>query len=155
MSIFIGLNQKVISNSSNELSKLLASTYTIYLQTQNYHWNVVDKNFYMLHSFFEDQYKQLTEALDEIAERLRMLGKYAPAKFSEFLKLATISENEKPKDSKNMIMVLLKNHETIIAEIRNSLEILEDSKDVGTIDLFIERLRAHEKMSWMLRSHLT
>jgi starvation-inducible DNA-binding protein len=149
-----GLNEKETHVSVKELSKLLANTYLLYLKTQNYHWNVEDVSFAMLHIFLEEQYKQLADATDEIAERIRMLDCYAPATFNEFLKLSTLREEENVKASQDMLKILLEDHELIILELRKDLKLLEHSADEGTIDFLIGRLRTHEKMAWMLRSHI-
>jgi len=150
----LGLKKDVATKSTALLAQLLANTYTIYLQTQNFHWNIEGENFIMFHQFLEMQYKQLAEAVDDIAERIRMLGRSAPAQFSEFVKLSTISGEGDPTSQLEVVSILLKNHENIISDIRSSIEILQKTNDEGTVDFFVERLRAHEEMAWMLRSHL-
>jgi len=154
MANFIGLDDNTIKLSTKELSKLLANTYLLYLKTQNYHWNVTGENFQMWHLLFEKQYEELTDAVDSIAERIRMLGQHTPASFADFLALSTISEKDKPRSADEMISVLLDNHDAIIVQLRYDLKALEETDDEGNIDFFIERLRAHEKTAWMLRSHI-
>lgn len=141
--------------SVKKLSHLLADTYLLYLKTQNYHWNVEDARFAMLHAFFEDQYKELAEATDLIAERIRMLGHHAPSTLTEFAKTSGLSENKTPKNANGMLKVLLEDHMHLILELKKDIKSLERSNDQGTVDMMIERLRAHEKMAWMLRSHLS
>jgi starvation-inducible DNA-binding protein len=148
------LSNKAIQTSVEALSTLLANTYLLYLKTQNYHWNVEDHMFAMLHAFLDEQYKELAEAIDEIAERIRMLDRYTPATFKEFLSLTTLHEETQRKAGPQMLKALLKDHEIVVAELREALELLEHDNDEGTIDFLIGRLRAHEKMAWMLRSHL-
>lgn len=140
--------------SVEHLKILLANTYLLSLKTQNCHWNVISPNFSMLHEIFGNQYETLSEAIDEIAERIRMLEEKTPATFREFLKLTTLSENEDLKAPEIMVTSLLNDHEKIIAELRVILKELESSDDEGTIDFFIGRLRDHEKTAWILRSHL-
>jgi starvation-inducible DNA-binding protein len=154
MANFIGLDDNTIKLSTNELSKLLANTYLLYLKTQNYHWNVTGENFQMWHLLFEKQYEELADAVDAIAERIRMLGQHTPASFTDFLALATISEKDKPRSADEMINVLLDNHDAIIVQLRYGLKALEETDDEGNIDFFIQRLREHEKIAWMLRSHI-
>jgi starvation-inducible DNA-binding protein len=154
MTNFNGLSSETITTSTKLLAKLLADTYLTYLQTQNYHWNVIDDKFHMFHAFFEKQYEELAEAVDAVAERIRMIGQPTPAKFSELIKLTSLSEEGTPRTGVEMVKNLLKHHEQIITEIRSGIKALENTEDQGNLDFFIERLRAHEKMAWMLRSHV-
>jgi starvation-inducible DNA-binding protein len=155
MKSFIGLTPEETSLSAKYLSKLLANTYLLALKTQNYHWNVKDPSFIMLHEFFGSHYEELSEVIDEVAERIQMIGHKTPATFSQFLELTSLSEETAAQTRVDMVEDLLKGHETIIIELREMLQALDKSNDEGTIDFFIGRLRAHEKMSWMLRSHVT
>ncbi|MGI4776381.1 MAG: Dps family protein [Janthinobacterium lividum] len=154
MSQPIALTSNEITDSTNKLSILLANTYLLYLKTQNYHWNVVDRCFIALHEFFEDQYKELAKAVDDIAERIRILGSIAPAKFAVFLRLATLSEDDVATNSKEMLANLVKDHNSISRDLRGYIQSLGESSDEGSIDFFVNRLRAHEKIIWMLRSHI-
>lgn len=149
----IVLNNSIRLKSVEHLQKLLANTYLLALKTQNCHWNVTSPNFSMLHELFGSQYEALSDAIDEIAERIRMLGERTSATFQEFLKLATLTENADIKTADAMITALLDDHERIITELRATLKALEASDDEGTIDFLIGRLRDHEKTAWMLRSH--
>lgn len=150
----LNLNNSVFSKSVEHLKTLLANTYLLALKTQNCHWNVIGPNFSMLHEFFGNQYEALSNAIDEIAERIRMLEEKAPATFHEFLKLSTLTEDDNIKTAEAMIATLLKDHEKIIEELRTALRKLDGSNDEGTIDFLIGRLRDHEKTAWMLKSHL-
>jgi starvation-inducible DNA-binding protein len=150
----ISLIDSDLKKSTQILEIFLANTYLLALKTQNYHWNVTGPTFIMLHELFGSQYKTLSEAIDEIAERIRMLGERAPATFREFLRLTTLIDSDDIKTAEAMITALLKDHEQIIAELHTALKALDSSEDEGTIDFLIGRLRDHEKTAWMLRSHL-
>lgn len=150
----LGINEKNIKKIVDGLSHVLANTYIIYLKTQKFHWNVIDQRFYSLHKMFEEQYEELAEATDIIAERIRMLESPTPATMKDFLKLASIKETENYPNGQQMIKILVNDHEQIIREIRPQIAECTDMHDDGTSDMYISRVRAHEKMSWMLRSHL-
>ena len=137
---------------STYLKTLLANTYVLYLKVQNCHWNIQGVNFFELHKFFEEEYKELSNAIDEIAERIRMLNETTPASLSEFMNLTSLSENVLLKTPFDMIKALIHDNETIIHEIKEILLILKDSTDYATLDLFIKRLSSHEKSLWMLKS---
>jgi starvation-inducible DNA-binding protein len=147
----INHSQKV----ADELMHLLADTYTLYLKTQNYHWNVRGPLFPQLHKLFEEQYIELSSAIDVIAERIRALEASTPASFSAFLKLASLKEESRTKVSAtDMIKNLLHDHDVLAKSLLHILEKAEEAQDEGTVDLLTERLRAHEKTAWMLRSSL-
>lgn len=150
----LDLAEKNIKKITDELSILLANTYILYTKTQKFHWNVVDERFYMLHKLFEEQYEELAEATDTIAERIRMLERKTPATLKEFLELATIKETDSYPNGQQMVRILLNDHETIIREIRSKIEVFNEMGDEGSGDLLIQRIRAHEKTAWFLRSHL-
>ena len=139
---------------ADELTHFLADVYTLTLKTQNFHWNVTGPNFHSLHLFFEEQYKDLAEAVDLIAERIRALECVTPASFSHFIKLSSLKEENGVPTANNMLKQLLKDHETIIHSIHTILKKAQEAQDEATMDLLIERTRAHEKTAWMLRSHL-
>jgi len=145
---------KSASGATSGLKVVLANTYTLYLKTQNYHWNVVGPHFNGLHAFFEEQYKGLAEAVDEIAERIRALGESAPGSFAEFTALKTIAEAKTQIDAFAMIKDLIESHELVCKNLRLISKQAQDEEDDVTQDLIIERLAAHEKSLWMLRSHL-
>lgn len=150
----LGISEKNTKKVTQELNLLLANTYILYLKTQNFHWNVIDQRFASLHLFFESQYEELAEAVDVIAERVRMLEQPTPATMKQFLKIATIKENENVPAGQQMIRILTNDHEQIIREIRPKIAEFTELHDDGSADLLIARLRAHEKAAWMLRSHL-
>lgn len=137
-----------------DLSTFLADTYLIYVKSQNFHWNVTDPRFYSLHKFFEEQYEELAEATDLIAERIRALGEKSPGSMQEFLQLSRLSESENQLPAEEMLKALLSDHSSIIIWLRNGIEQAIKWGDQGTADLFIERLRIHEKTTWMIKSHI-
>ena len=154
MEVNIGIAEQSKITLSDGLSRLLADTYTLYLKTQNFHWNVTGQEFYALHLLFEKQYEEMAEAVDEIAERIRALGFYVEASFSGFARLANVKDEEKVLIAKDMIITLVKGHETFIREARRVAEIADRDRDFATVDMLGKRMDAHEKMAWFLRSHL-
>lgn len=148
----IGLNQKSILGVSEILNKILANEYVLYTKTRNFHWNVTGAHFNDYHKFFESQYENLNEKIDEIAERVRMLGETPVASLVEFLKLTSIKEVTKVLKSEDMVKLLLQDHETIIKIIRKNLDKVEKFGDNGNEDFLIALMQDHEKMAWMLRS---
>lgn len=153
MKINVGMSDKARANVCDGLSTLLAETYAVYLKTQNFHWNVVGSDFFALHLLFEKQYEELSGAVDEIAERIRAHGDTVEATFTGFKKLSSIPETT-PKSSNEMVKALVLAHETVICLSRKLTDVAEKEKDQATLDLLARRLGAHEKMAWMLRSHL-
>jgi starvation-inducible DNA-binding protein len=149
----MNLSKEDIKISVDSLSKLLADTYLLSLKTQNFHWNVEDPRFYMLHDFFAKQYEMLTEAIDEIAERIRMLGEYAPGSMAAYLELATIKEARPIHDGDVMLQQLTEDHYLLIGILRKSIELIGKTQDQGTLDFLINCLQQHEKMAWMTKSH--
>jgi starvation-inducible DNA-binding protein len=145
---------KTIAKITAGLSQLLVNTYVLYVKTQNFHWNVTGPHFYTYHELFEEQYKQLGEAIDSIAERIRSLQDVAPGSMAEFLKSASLEESTDHKNAKSMLQELLANHELIGNEIVNLFEIAKTGDDEATLDLLIERKTEHDKMAWMLHSSL-
>lgn len=145
------MNTKKISHS---LATFLADSYILYLKTQNFHWNIEGDGFYFLHKMFKEQYEDLAEAVDVIAERIRGLKEVSPGTMKQFLKLTNLKEEVKIPNAKGMIKALLKDHETIIKTLRNKIKESSKEGDEGTADMYIERLRVHEKTAWILRSHL-
>ena len=145
--------------SSNEhvveaLSKLLADTYTLYLKTHNYHWNVTGPMFNTLHTLFETQYNEYALAVDEIAERIRAIGARAPASYTEFTELASVKEDRGSPPALEMIGNLVTDQEATVAAARKIVEVAEAAGDQATADLGVRRIETHEKNAWMLRSHL-
>jgi starvation-inducible DNA-binding protein len=135
-----------------ELFKLLASNYALYLKTQNFHWNVTGNTFFTLHEFFQKQYENLAETIDDLAERIRALEFTAPGSFKEFLKFSIIKDSVGKKSAKKMLEILLRDNLAMQRFIKQTLPLLENCKDNVTQDMLIERLHFHEKTIWMLKS---
>lgn len=134
------------------LSQLLANTYALYLKTQCYHWHVKGPHFVSLHGLFETQYQQLSEAVDSIAERIRMLGSNAPASFSEFNRLKTHNDGDPNAAADLMVHDLLADHRAILTEIGEVMAVADHVGDEATISLLGERIVEHEKAEWFLNS---
>ncbi len=154
MPINIGIEEKDRREIADALSKLLADTYTLYLKTHNFHWNVTGPMFQTLHLMFEAQYNELWTAGDIIAERIRALGFFAPGTYKEFNRLTSIQEEEGVPAAEEMIRLLVEGNETTARTARTAFAIAEGAKDAPTADLLTERLNIHEKTAWMLRSLL-
>lgn len=153
--INIGISEKNRQEIANTLNKLLANEFVLYTKTLKYHWNVTGKLFGPLHSFFGDQYAQLLECIDATAERIRTIGFIPYGTLQEFSSHATLKEepNINPNDT-GMIKNLLEDHETIIQELRNFIDLSSKLNDMGTNNFLSDLLEKHEKMAWMLRAHL-
>ena len=153
--IDIGISAENRAAIVAELSKLLADTYTLYLTTHNFHWNVTGPMFNTLHAMFMTQYTQLWNAVDPIAERIRALGHHAPGSYAEFGRLSTVGDapSEPPKATE-MVRILVEGHEAVARTARNIFPLVEKAKDQPTADLLTQRLDIHEKTAWMLRSLL-
>ena len=136
------------------LSKLLADTYTVYLKTHNYHWNVTGPMFNTLHSLFEVEYTEYALAVDEIAERIRAVGARAPGSYSEFAELASVKKDRGSPPALEMIGNLAEDQETIVTSARAVVEAAEAAGDQASADLGVRRIDVHQKNAWMLRSHL-
>lgn len=136
------------------LSKFLADTYTLYLKTHYFHWNVTGPQFQTLHLMFETQYNELALAVDLIAERIRALGHFAPGTYSEYAQLTTIKEEKMPLTAQTMIQSLVVGQETVVKTARSLFANAEKAEDQVTIDLLTQRMQIHEKTAWMLRSLL-
>jgi starvation-inducible DNA-binding protein len=136
------------------LARLLADTYTLYLRTHNYHWNVTGPMFHSLHLMFETQYTELAVAVDLIAERIRALGAHAPASYGEFARYTTIDDDDDRPEATEMIRRLLAGQEAVIRTAATVFPHLEAGRDEPTADLLTQRIGAHEKSAWMLRSQL-
>lgn len=146
-------HKSAVHKSIPLLNRFLANTYILYVKTQNFHWNVEDPRFFSLHKFFEEQYENLADATDEIAERIRMLGGVAPASLHEFLEFATLKDAIGMRPGNQMLKELFVDHERMIDECHSDIRKMEEYEDDGSADLLIQRLRYHEKTAWMLRSH--
>jgi starvation-inducible DNA-binding protein len=136
------------------LSRLLADSYTLYLKTHNYHWNVTGPMFNTLHTLFETQYTELALAVDEIAERIRAVGARAPGSYREFSQLSSIKEDAATPEARQMIENLVADEKTVVASARKLVEVAESAGDQASADLGVRRIDLHEKTAWMLRSHL-
>ncbi|MEX0680774.1 MAG: Dps family protein [Balneolales bacterium] len=150
----IGISDEHRETIAKALGRLLANSYTLYLKTQNYHWNVTGMNFHALHEMFEEQYTELAGAIDEIAERIRALGHFAPGSFKAFEKISSVTDEDEVPDERSMVQNLVVDNETVIRISREVLSACENAGDESTLDLVTERLRNHSKVAWMLRSHL-
>ncbi len=156
MKLNIGLSPETRKVTVETLSKLLADEFVLFTKTRSAHYNVEGINFHAMHLFFEDQYTQLEQNVDSIAERIRQLGFYAPSSLKQYLELTQLKEATDLKDSKSTTWIpeLLKDHETIINFLRNNIETINDSNDMGTADFLTALLEEHEKQAWMLRAHI-
>ncbi|MBL6759223.1 MAG: DNA starvation/stationary phase protection protein [Actinomycetota bacterium] len=152
--IDIGIDTADREAIAEGLSRLLADSYTLYLKTHNYHWNVVGPMFNTLHLMFEAQYNELALAVDLIAERIRALGVRAPGSYREFAALSSITEDEDQPDAEEMIRRLVIGQETVARTARSVFPVVERASDEPTADLLTQRLQVHEKTAWMLRSML-
>lgn len=154
MQLNIGIEESARKDIVEGLSKVLADSYTLYLKTHNYHWNVKGPMFQTLHLMFEGQYTELATAVDDIAERIRALGERAPGSYTEFSQLTSIEEDMDPPSAKQMIANLVTSHETLIRTARDVFPKAEKAADEVTADLMTQRIQIHEKTAWMLRSLL-
>lgn len=154
MKIDIGIKEQDRADIANGLSKLLADTYTLYLKTHNFHWNVTGPMFQTLHLMFETQYTELSTAVDLVAERIRALGSPAPATYAEFGRLSSIKETPGVPKAEDMIRLLVQGQEAVVRTARSIFPIAEKASDEATADLLTQRIQLHEKTAWMLRSLL-
>lgn len=150
----ISMEQQEYRAIAEGLSQLLANTYTLYLKTHSFHWNVTGNMFYSLHQLFEQQYQEMATAVDEIAERIRMIGFPAPGSYSEFMRLSSIPETEGVPTQQEMMLLLVKGNEAINRNARSVLQQAETVGDAPTADLITQRIAVHQKNVWMLRSLL-
>jgi starvation-inducible DNA-binding protein len=154
MELNIGISKDDREQIASGLSRLLADSYTLYLKTHNYHWNVEGPQFNTLHLMFEGHYIELATAVDEIAERIRALGIKAPASYTAFQKLATVEEGTGDESAEEMIRELVLGQEAVVRTAREALPAAEAASDEPTADLLTQRMQIHEKNAWMLRSML-
>ena len=154
MEINIGINEQDRQEIADGLSKLLADSYTLYLKTHNYHWNVKGPLFNTLHQMFEEQYTELALAVDEIAERIRALGNPAPGSYKAFAELTSIEEEDGEPTAEDMIRQLVKGQEAVVRTARGVFSVAEAANDEPSADLLTQRMQVHEKNAWMLRSML-
>ncbi len=152
--IDVGIAAKDREKIAEGLSRFLADTYTLYLKTHNFHWNVTGPMFQTLHLMFEQHYNELWTAVDLIAERIRSLGVQAPGTYEEFSRLSSIQETKGQVKAEEMIRLLVEGHEAVIRTARSVFVPAEAAKDQVTMDLLTQRMQVHEKTAWMLRSLL-
>lgn len=152
--INIGISAKDRASVAGELSKMLADSYTLYLMTHNFHWNVTGPMFNTLHDMFMTQYSEEWTALDQIAERIRALGHYAPGTYAQYAKLSSIAEPKDVPVAEDMIRLLVSGNESVAQTARAAFAHAEAANDQPTADLLTQRLDVHEKNAWMLRSLL-
>jgi starvation-inducible DNA-binding protein len=139
-------------NSLKSLETTLANTYALYLKTQNYHWHVRGPQFKSLHELFEMQYQELAEAVDQIAERILMMGHKAPATFNEFNRLKSIKDGDSSIGANQMVSELADDNSILIKNLNQAVKLAQEDNDEGTINLLTERISAHEKAHWMLEA---
>ncbi|MDO4641836.1 MAG: Dps family protein [Neisseria sp.] len=154
MAINIGMTDEQRQAVASGLAKLLADTYSLYIKTHNYHWNVVGPQFNSLHNMFETQYTELSTAVDEVAERIRALGQLAPGSYREFSELTDITDGDNRKSAEEMLEDLVTGQEVIVRTCRKLFPAAEAANDEPTCDLLTTRMQLHEKNAWMLRSIL-
>ena len=150
----IGIEEKARAEIAEGLSRLLADTYTLYLKTQNFRWNVTGPMFNTLHLMFEEQYNELSLATDTIAERIRTLGYPAPGTYRQYAAMTSIPETEGVPEATEMIRLLVEGQEAVVRTARTLLPLTDEVHDEPTADLLTQRMQVHEKTAWMLRSLL-
>ena len=154
MELNTGISPEHRQKLADELSRLLADSYTLYLKTHNFHWNVTGPMFQTLHVMFEEHYTELALAVDLIAERIRALGFPAPGSYAAYARLSSVSDTDGVPSAMEMIKLLVEAHETVIRTAREATKAAEEAGDQATADLGTQRLQLHEKTAWMLRSLL-
>ncbi len=152
--INIGIDEQDRLDIAAGLSRVLADSYTLYLKTHYYHWNVTGPMFNTLHLMFETQYTELSTAVDLIAERIRALGVYAPGTYKEFAKLTVIAEDDGVPKAQDMIKNLVAGQEAVVRTARSLFAVVDKANDEASADLLTQRIQLHEKTAWMLRSLL-
>ena len=153
--INIGINEENRELVASQLKCLLADSYTLYLQTHNFHWNITGPLFVQLHTLFEEHYTELAVAVDDIAERIRSLGLYAPGTYKEFVELSSIDEVAGTPEAQEMVAILTANHEMLVKTCRAALKVAQETDDESSAALISDRMRVHEKTAWMLRSQVS
>ena len=151
----IGIEKEDRQEIVQGLSRLLADTYTLYLKTHNFHWNVTGPMFNTLHLMFEEEYTELATAVDLIAERIRTLGYPAPGSYSDYAELSSIQETTGVPEAEEMIKLLVEGNEAVVRTARSIFPLAEKANDESTADLLAQRMSLHEKNAWMLRSLLS
>ena len=143
-----------MSKIIKKLEIILADTYALYLKTQNYHWHVNGPQFKSLHELFERHYMELAEAVDQVAERILILGHHAPATFTQLNQLKTIEDGDSNLNANQMVTQLSQDHSTLVKDLNQALKCAQENNDEGSVALFSERIAAHEKAHWMLNASI-
>lgn len=154
MKIDIGLDEGQRKAIVSGLDRMLADTYTLYLLTHNFHWNVTGPMFQTLHLLFQTQYNELWLAVDDVAERIRTLGEPAPGTYKKLAALTRIEEPEGVPEAMEMVRILVRGHESVVKTIREILPLSQSVADESSVSLLTDRLLVHEKTAWMLRSFI-
>ncbi len=154
MNVDIGIETKAREEIAQGLARVLADSYTLYLKTHNFHWNVTGPMFQTLHLMFETHYTELATAVDLVAERIRTLGFPAPGSYKQFSALSSVKEEDGVPSANDMIRQLVEGHETVARTARGVFKVAEGVSDQPTCDLLTQRMQTHEKTAWMLRSLL-
>lgn len=151
----IGISEENSKAVALILNQLISDEQVLFAKTRNYHWNIESPSFMEMHKFYEGQYNELAETIDEIAERVRKIGHYAEGRLKDYLKLASLEEGEYTNDQQTQLKNLLDDHETIIRGLRTHIPAVEDKyKDLGTADFLTGLLKEHEQWAWMIRAYL-
>jgi starvation-inducible DNA-binding protein len=150
----LGIPQNHLQEVSNELNKLLSDEVILYFKTRNYHWNIEGSNFHEMHLFYENQFNQLDEIMDQVAERIRIIGHYTEARLVDYLKLTNLLESPYTNAQNDQLKNLLASHETIINNLRRLIPLFADKyKDFGSSDFVTQLIGKHENMAWMVRAY--
>jgi starvation-inducible DNA-binding protein len=151
----IGISEENSKAVALILNQLISDEQVLFAKTRNYHWNIESPSFMEMHKFYEGQYTELAETIDEIAERVRKIGHYAEGRLKDYLKLTSLEEGEYTNDQQTQLKNLLDDHETIIRGLRNHISTVEDKyKDLGTADFLTGLLKEHEQWAWMIRAYV-
>jgi starvation-inducible DNA-binding protein len=151
----IGISEENSKAVALILNQLISDEQVLFAKTRNYHWNIESPSFMEMHKFYEGQYTELAETIDEIAERVRKIGHYAEGRLKDYIKLANLEEGEYTNDQQTQLKNLLDDHETIIRGLRNHIPTVEDKyKDLGTADFLTGLLKEHEQWAWMIRAYV-
>lgn len=148
------LSEKTIEEITQKLSLFLANTFVLYVKTLNFHWNMKGPQFFMHHRLLQEQYEEMATAIDDLAERIRMLGRTVDGSMEGFLKIATLKESQPSLPMEEMIEILVEDHKALVEECHQLIRFADTVYDQGTSDLIVERIRAHSKNAWLLESHL-
>ncbi len=155
MKATLGIPETHLQAVAEELNKLLADEVVLYIKTRNYHWNIEGSNFHEMHLFYEKQFSQIDEIMDQVAERIRVIGHYTEARLVDYLKLTNLIEQAYTNAQDNQLKNLLASHETIINNLRRLISLFADlHKDLGSSDFVTQLLGRHETMAWMIRAYL-